>query len=77
MIAPVVYTPLATAVWADVLGVTVFAAWVVSWDVADLVPALTYPAVWVADAVINPLLLTEILGVAWVAVDTDFEVFDA
>ena len=39
--APVVYTPLATAVCELVLGVTVFAACVVSCLVADFVPATT------------------------------------
>ena len=46
----------------------VFAAWVVSYFVADFAPAATYPADWVADAVISPEELTVMLGVACVAV---------
>lgn len=66
-----VYLPEDTAVCVYVDGVMVFPAWVVSCLVALLVPELTYPADWVAEAVIKPLELTEMLGVAWVTVATD------
>ena len=41
VIVPVVYLPLATAVCADWLGVTVFPACVESWEVVLVVPAVT------------------------------------
>lgn len=81
--APVVYLPDATAVWEDVVGVTVFAACVVNcWVLLPLtvmvpaVPEDTYPAdtvgvtlfVVLVVAVINPAELTEIVGFAVIVV---------
>ena len=60
-------------VWFVVVGVQVFVSWVVNCFVPFLVPAFTYPALCVAEAVIKPDELTVILGVAWVIVATDFE----
>ena len=68
--APVVYLPAATAVLAEVPGVMVVPAWVVSCLVALLVPAATYPAPWVTLAVMRPLEPTEMPGVAWSAMAT-------
>lgn len=66
--APMVYFPLSTAVWLDSVGVITVAACVVSYFVALLVPAATYPSSCVVDAVISPEELTEMLGVACSAV---------
>ena len=68
--APVVYLPAATAVLAEVPGVMVAPASVVSCLVALLVPAATYPAPWVTLAVMRPLEPTEMPGVAWSAMAT-------
>ena len=83
MTSPVVYFPLATAVWTDSVGVIVEPACVSNWLVFDpetvtvpAVPLDTYPADivgvtdWVAEAVavINPDELTDIDGFAVIVV---------
>jgi len=71
VIAPSVYLFAATAVCEAELGVIVIPDTVVKATLLVLVPALTYPAVCVALAVITPDEFMLIDGVACVAVATD------